>query len=427
MRQLPVTTYLGRAFDNNTAVLQPNDPKDLSALWCFCSSPRYSEEVRKIDQKLGVTSATLAKVPFDLGYWQKVAAETYPGGLPEPSSGDPTQWLFHGHPALAEHHSVLQVAVGRLLGYRWPSELDPEMRLSEESRAWVTRCNELKSFADEDGIVCLSATKGERSAADRLRDLLRVAFGPDWSAAKERNLLAATGEGKKPAQNLTVWLRDKFFQEHCKLFHNRPFVLHIWDGNKDGFHCLVNVHKLTGPDGEGRRTLEAIAYSYLGDWLERQKIDQRDGKEGADARLVAAQGLKVQFEKILEGEPPYDIFVRWKPLHRQAIGWDPDINDGVRPNIRPFMRAELRTGGKKGAGILRWKPNIKWSKDRGKDPESLRPKLNYPWFWGCEDQATDFPGSRGFDGSRWNDLHYMTTAKEQARERRSRNDVEVEA
>ena len=62
--------------------------------------------------------------------------------------------------------------------------------------------------------------------------------------------------------------------------------------------------------------------------------------------------LQKRLEAILEGEPPYDIFVRWKPLHEQPIGWEPDINDGVRMNIRPFMAVDL-PGGSKGAGILR--------------------------------------------------------------------------
>ena len=71
------------------------------------------------------------------------------------------------------------------------------------------------------------------------------------------------------------------------------------------------------------------------------------------------------------------IFVRWKPIEEQPIGWEPDINDGVRLNIRPFMAPDMPDGsrkgadipgGRKGAGILRWKPNIKWSKDRGKEP-----------------------------------------------------------
>ncbi|MBT7261974.1 MAG: hypothetical protein HN888_12740, partial [Desulfobacula sp.] len=77
-------------------------------------------------------------------------------------------------------------------------------------------------------------------------------------------------------------------------------------------------------------------------------------------------------ELILEGEKPYDIFVRWKPIEKQPIGWNPDLNDGVRLNIRPFM--SVPDVGKKGTGVLRDKPNIKWGKDRGKDVESA------PWY-----------------------------------------------
>ncbi|SFG48909.1 hypothetical protein SAMN04488025_1392 [Planifilum fulgidum] len=280
----------------------------------------------------------------------------------------------------------------------------------------------LDQFADSDGIVCLSPVRGESSAADRLRNLLAAAFGNDWSTAKEKQLLQAATPNGRPSSSLEEWLKDKFFEEHCKLFHHRPFIWHIWDGRKDGFNALVNYHRLAGPNGDGRRTLEALTYTYLGDWIERQKAEQREGKEGADARLAAALDLQEQLKKILEGEPPYDIFVRWKPLYEQPIGWEPDINDGVRINIRPFMSATLKKGGRAGAGILRSKPNINWKKDRGKEPESLRPKDDFPWFWGCDperhpEHRTNFMGGQNFDGNRWNDLHYSNAVKQGARER----------
>jgi hypothetical protein len=53
---------------------------------------------------------------------------------------------------------------------------------------------------------------------------------------------------------------------------------------------------------------------------------------------------------ILEGEPPLDIFVRWKPLKEQAQGWHPDFNYGIRQNIRPFLLAG--DVGKKGTNPL---------------------------------------------------------------------------
>ena len=179
--------------------------------------------------------------------------------------------------------------------------------------------------------------KGEQPAAARLLALLADAFGSEWSAAKLDGLLAQVGFAGK---TLDDWLRDGFFEQHCELFHQRPFVWHIWDGRRDGFHALVNYHQLAAPNGEGRRTLEKLIYSYLGDWIDRQRADQKAGVEGADARVAAAEHLKTELTNILAGEPPYDIFVRWKPLAEQPIGWEPDINDGVRMNIRPFMTAK---------------------------------------------------------------------------------------
>ena len=67
--------YLGGFFDNNVAILALNDGKYTPALWCFCSSNEYNINVRKLDEKLGVTNSTLAKVPFDLDHWTEVAQE----------------------------------------------------------------------------------------------------------------------------------------------------------------------------------------------------------------------------------------------------------------------------------------------------------------------------------------------------------------
>ena len=438
MGQLPVTRYTGEKFDDNTAALGPLGPEHLPAVWAFCSSPEYAAAAREIDQKLWVTNVTLVNVPFDLDHWKQVAAEQYPNGLPEPYSDDPTQWIFHGDPCRSvvwndkakrtDHGppridaTVLHVAVARLLGYRWPAELDPDVRLAPEQRAVANDCQAFEDFADPDGVVCLPAVRGEPPAADRLRSVLASAYGDEWSAATERALLTATSP--KPPKSLEDWVRDRFFQEHCKLFHNRPFIWHVWDGRNDGFHALVNYHRLAGPEGQGRRTLESLNYAYLNEWIARQRTESEEGTPGADGRLAAALDLQQQLQRILVGEPPCDIFVRWRPLHGQAIGWEPNINDGVRLNIRPFMRVELRKGGRAGAGLLRWKPNVKWGKDRGKEPEEPRPRDDFPWFWGApgggsEEERTDFVSEpeAEFDGNRWNDLHYTTSCKRASQSR----------
>jgi hypothetical protein len=390
MRQLKSTNYLGFGYDNNSAVVIPKSTSELLGVWAFISSPQFNEQVRFVDQKLNVTNATLVKVPFDLAHWQKVAAEKYPDGLPKPFSSDPTQWLFNGHPAGADQ--PLHVAVGRLLGYQWPRQTG-----SSFPECPALGPDGLVTLADEDGIVCLPAINREQPAAARLRALLAAALG----SFDERKLLAGIGA---KSTTLEDWLRDEFFEQHAKLFHHRPFLWHIWDGRKDGFSAIINYHKLD------HATLQKLTYTYLGNWIHTQESDAKADKPGAAERLGAAQALQAELVKILEGEAPYDIFVRWKPLKAQAIGWHPDLNDGVRLNIRPFLTATDL--GKKGAGILRSKPNIKWDKDRGKEPQ--RPKADYPWFWCEEEPGTDPEGAKEFTGNRWNDVYLTLAKKKQA-------------
>jgi hypothetical protein len=378
MNRLKCCMYFGMRHDKMSAAIVPENEEIIPAVWAFCSSENYQIAVRSVSQKVDVATNTLIQVPFNLSDWQRVAAKKYPDGLPKPFSADPTQWLFNGHPTGADH--PLQVAVARLLGYRWPRQTG-----SSFPDCPALGPDGLESFADADGIVCISAIKGEAPAAERLRSLLAVAYGSEWSAAKQTELLAQVDYA---GSSLEDWLRNGFFEQHCGLFHHRPFIWHIWDGRKDGFSALVNYHQLT------RSNLEKLTYSYLGDWIRRQQAAVDGGEAGSDARLQAAKDLQAELVKILEGEKPYDIFVRWKPLDQQPIGWEPDVNDGVRLNIRPFMSA--RDVAKKGAGILRSKPNINWNKDRGTDVPTA------PWF-------------KIFKGERINDHHLTLDEKRKAR------------
>lgn len=78
-------------------------------------------------------------------------------------------------------------------------------------------------------------------------------------------------------------------------------------------------------------------------------------------------------------------------------------SDDVVRTTRPFMTRDI-PGGKGCADILRAKPNIKWSKDRGKEP--MRVQAQFPWFW----------NNGKFTGERVNDVHLTNAAKRAARE-----------
>jgi hypothetical protein len=350
MGDLKATIYAGEVFTHGAYVVIPKTEGTLPAIWAFCQSQEFREMARQLDQQIAIARGVLDDITFDLEHWQEVAEEA--GPLPEPHSDDPTQWVFAGQPVGSS--APLQVAVSRLLGYQWPRQ-EPSA---------------LDRLANRDGIVCIPAVAGEQPAAEQLRALLAAAYRNEWSPARQDRLLAEVGSQGK---SLEQWLRDDFFVQHCRLFHNRPFIWHVWDCRRDGFSVLLNYHNL---DNKG---LQRLTYTYLGWWIDVQRKARDAGEAGADGRLAAALELQKKLELILAGEPPYDIYVRWKPLHQQAIGWEPDLNDGVRLNIRPLVTA----------GVLRGKFNVNWNKDRGKNP----------------------------DGSeRINDLHFTIAEKRKARE-----------
>jgi hypothetical protein len=438
MSDLVPFMYSGELFDDNVGVLRPLKETDLDAVSAFVQDPSYSAEVRKIDQTFKVTAATLAKVPFDIPHWRRVATEKYPKGLPKPFSNNPTQWLFDGHPrgsadpnvaregaanprlvmpqgvrpGMAEH--PLQVGVARLVGYRWPRQTGSSFMdcpaISEQDEA------DRSDLVAADGIVSLAALDGKADAATRLRELIRVVWGPDYREGTIRDLLAVEDAG---AGDLATWLADEFFDGHCKLFHQTPFIWHVWDGVRGGFSALVNYHRLCDGNGAGRRVLEKLRDTYLvGEWIPAQRRALTSGEAGAEERLVAAEHLRGELTKIIDGEPPCDIFVRWKALHRQPIGWEPDIDDGVRLNIRPFLTAKPRNPGRRDACILRVTPRVKKHDgvDRGAEPK--REREDFPWFY-AEDSDVgtwDFPGGPDFKGRRYNDFHYTRAFKQRARD-----------
>ena len=383
MGTLEASIYRGNIYDNNCTAIVPRDQRLVPAIWAYVETGALADAVRKLNQKRSVEVGTFLAAEFDAFHWERIAAEYYPNGLPKPYSDDPTQWLFHGHPLPAT--DPLQVAVARLAGYRWPAETDTAMELAEEARTWIAQCDKLAEHTDDDGIVCLPSVRGEAPAHDRFLKLLIAAWETvqhgSWKPTVLDKLLA---DAECAGKGLDVWLRDKFFEQHAKRFHHRPFIWHVWDGLKDGFAALVNYHQLD------HKKLERLIHTYLGDWIRQQEAGVRSGADGAPTRLAAAQDLKCRLELILEGEPPYDIFVRWKKLSEQPIGWNPDLNDGVRLNIRPFMNAEVLRHNKKP------KLNITWDKDRGKDVESA------PWF-------------KVFDGDRINNHHLTLADKIQTR------------
>ncbi|MDR1314562.1 MAG: hypothetical protein LBQ12_12950 [Deltaproteobacteria bacterium] len=413
--EFKATLYTGELYSDKSLSICPIDKCNLPALWCYLSSLEY-KHVR--EDALSIIEEAKGRdkfIPFDPDRWTVEAGLKFPNGLPGPYSDDPTQWLFHGHPFGSVvwddqlkrtvpgprrlDKSVLHVAVARLLGYRWPAELDETMELCGEQRELVSRCEALSApgLVAENGIVCIPAVAGEAEAADRLKAILAASYGDGFSDEVVSSLLKSVGFENG---GLQAWLRDGFFKEHCVAFENRPFIWQIGDGRPDGFSALINYHKLSC------QLLSTLNDVYIAGWVKLQEIGISNKEPGAKARQESAKGLMKRINFIMHGDAPLDVFVRWKTFDEQPTSFCPDVDDGVRVNIRPFAIPYVWVGIKKSSGILRDKVNLDWNSDEGDFP------------------PTSEPWNTLFKGERVNRHHL--TIKEKAENNKEKNKTEDE-
>ena len=266
MKSLPMTVFNDDCFSSGTPVLSPSEAPDLSALWCYSASEVFSVTLGAMNRKLNSDSGYVLKMLIYVSRWRKSCLH-FSAGLTKAHSDDPTAWIFLGDPCGSfglrpppQEHESGASADRRVspAGSHGPTGRLPlaggEGRrdgTADEQREWVRRCDALTGLADEYGTVYIWPVTVEASAAERLLKCLTAAFGDAWSEAVHTKLLT---EGD--ARTLDDWLRHRFFKQHRKLFPDRPFVWHIWDGRRDGFHASVDYHKLAASNG--RQLLESL-------------------------------------------------------------------------------------------------------------------------------------------------------------------------
>jgi len=246
----------------------------------------------------------------------------------------------------------LSVLVLRLLGHRWPRQIEAGEAVPE--------------WADQDGIIPLIAGAGEATLAERLRLRLRAEEG-ELGAQKSEALLQELTN-----QSLEEWLRGKFFTRHVRQFKYRPIAWHLASaplGGKKGsrrapaFECLLYYHAC------GVDALARLRTQYLEPLIraERQK-EQEERRANNDSAAALAADRQRELEAFAEklqaveeegfASPDLDKLQTGEPLDRwggdgylpprnptefwhNERAWKVDINDGVRANIAPLQLAGL--------------------------------------------------------------------------------------
>ncbi|MCG8416877.1 MAG: BREX-1 system adenine-specific DNA-methyltransferase PglX [Proteobacteria bacterium] len=252
--------------------------------------------------------------------------------------------------------------IEQTLGARPPEILWPQMENKSLAQKRMEHVFRLLSYVvalvvadDEDGIVPFSPVAGQTSLLDRVHGKLAALFpgqDPNQVEIDTTNELKNSVKGYRRSKSIAEWLDSVFFEYHVSLYKRRPILWHIASAQGPAtcaFAALVDYHKF-----DSNRMGKLCAH-YVRDAMESArresalalKEERTDDRLDWQARFEEIQALDEALRRIREGhigaepEGPGDlrILTPWKSGDERSQGWDPDLDDGVKVNIRPLIAA----------------------------------------------------------------------------------------
>jgi hypothetical protein len=232
-----------------------------------------------------------------------------------------------------------------ILGHRWPMQDQYE---KEEGKLFID-----PRWVDGEGIIPLTPGTGKETLIEFFRRFLDEEFGPENGPPMESEAGQILGWkpgdewGRQTPTTLERWFEREFFKRHVSQFKRRPIAWHLTSA-RGAFQAMVYYHKF---DKNGLTLLRARYVREALDTL-RQELgkaqaagtDRQALAKVADleAKVAEVQDFEAQLQRLLEGrDREARIWCPWKKMEEQPLGWDPDINDGVRVNIAPVQRLGL--------------------------------------------------------------------------------------
>ncbi|MCG8353848.1 MAG: BREX-1 system adenine-specific DNA-methyltransferase PglX, partial [Chloroflexales bacterium] len=255
----------------------------------------------------------------------------------------------------------LSVIVLRLLGHRWPQQIEAGELVPD--------------WADADGIIPISGgAPGRPTLTERVRARLRAEDGDLGAQRAEALLHELTG------QSLEEWLRRAFFKRHVRQFKHRPIAWHfasdpavaaanakakkrLGGRRQPAFECMVYYHACGG-DILARIRTQYVEPLLRGARQEREQISRSKDETGviqATLRIQELEEFNRRLQQVAEhgfASPELDPLLAAEPLdrwsgdgclapadrdelQRQEQAWRVDLNDGVRVNIAPLQLTGL--------------------------------------------------------------------------------------
>lgn len=228
-----------------------------------------------------------------------------------------------------EIKSLLSYAVGCLFG-RYSLDVDGLVYAGGEwdDSKYVT----LKPVTDNVLPLCDEEYFGENDLVNRIVEFVRVVYGADTLEENLAFVAKALGnKGNTSREIIRNYFLKDFFTDHCKIYQKRPIYWMFDSGKKNGFKCLVYMHRYQ-PD-----LLARIRTDYVHEQQERYRAQIGYAN---DALASAERGERVRLDKRIKklNDQLKETIAYEEKLHHLADQMIKiDLDDGVKVNYAKFQ------------------------------------------------------------------------------------------
>ena len=186
---------------------------------------------------------------------------------------------------------------------------------------------------DQDGILPI-CDDGDYFSDDIVGQFLRfieVVYGEDTLEENLKFIADALGGKGAPRQVIRSYFLNDFYADHCKTYQKRPIYWLFDSGKKNGFKCLIYMHRYA-PD-----TIARIRTDYVHEQQSRYRTAIAD-LENRVASASTAERVKLQKQLAKLRDQAEEARLYEEKIHHYADQMIAiDLDDGVKVNYAKFQ------------------------------------------------------------------------------------------
>lgn len=188
--------------------------------------------------------------------------------------------------------------------------------------------------ADKDAIIPISDNEYfNDDIVARFVEFIRTAFGADEKTLEANlNFIATALGGNGSARDvIRAYFNNGFYADHCKTYQKRPIYWLFDSGKKNGFKCLIYMHRYQ------KDTIARIRTDYLHEQQSRYRTAISDLQNRIDN--AASTGVRVKLQKqfaTVQAQVEEARLYEEKIHHLADQMLEIDLDDGVKHNYAIF-------------------------------------------------------------------------------------------